>query len=334
MATGIKLIAEMAGVSTTTVSHVVNGTRFVSEDKRQRVLLAMRNLNYRPNRMASGLRRRQSNTIGVVLPDITNPYFAEVARGVEDACFTRDYSAIICNSDASLKTEARCLAMLAEKQTDGIVLVNAGGHAPAPPGGMTRDIPLVMLDREVPGLNVDFIQVDNFAGGRMAAEQFLSLGHRHAACIGGSPGVYPPWERVDGFLDAMREAGHPVPEELVLAGDFQAESGYALAGKLMRARPRPTAIFAANDLMAYGVIRLLTEMGLHVPNNVSVIGFDDISLSALFNPPLTTVSQPRLDMGGMAVRLLLERLARPDLEPRRVMLPLQLIPRQSSGFAK
>ena len=331
MATGIKQIAEMAGVSTTTVSHVVNSTRFVSEEKKERVLRAMRKLNYRPNRLASGLRRRKSNTIGVVLPDITNPYFAEVARGVEDACFEREYSAIICNSDASLKTETHYLSMLAEKQMDGIVLVNVGDHGQRPPESIVRDIPFVMLDREVHGLNADSIQVDNFAGGRMAAEHLFRLGHRDVLCIGGTPEVYPSWDRVDGFVDFMREAGSPVPKKMILAGDFQAGSGYDLTLGAMRGDSRPTAIFAANDLMAYGAIRALAEMELRIPAEVSVVGFDDIKLSGLFNPPLTTIRQPRLDMGGVAVRLLLERAVEPDLEPRRIMLPLELVARQSSG---
>jgi LacI family transcriptional regulator len=334
LATGIKQIAEMAGVSVTTVSHVVNGTRFVSEEKRERVLRTMRRLHYRPNRLASGLRRRKSSTIGVVLPDITNPYFAEIARGVEDACFEREYSVIICNSDASLKIEAHYLSMLAEKQMDGIVLINVGDHGQKPPGSIARDIPFVMLDREVHGMNTDSIQVDNFAGGRMAADHLFALGHRTVACIGGAPEVYPSWDRVDGFVQYMRDAGHPVPSRMILAGDFQAESGYVTTCRVMRAKKRPTAIFAANDLMACGAVRALTEMGLCVPADVSVVGFDDITLSGLFNPPLTTIHQPRLEMGGTAVALLLERAARPGLKPRRVMLPLRLVARQSSGPAE
>lgn len=331
MAAGIKQIAEMAGVSTTTVSHVLNETRFVSEDRRERVLEAMRRLNYRPNRLASGLRRRKSNTMGVVLPDITNPYFAEIARGVEDACFERGYSAIICNSDASLRTEANYLDMLAEKQMDGIVLVNVGDRGQKLSPALARGIPLVMMDREVSALRADSIQVDNLAGGRMAAEHLFALGHRNVVCIGGAPEVYPSWDRVDGFTGFMREAGHPVPKRQILAGDFHADSGYSLTLEAMRAKKRPTAVFAANDLMAYGAIRALAETGLRIPGDVSVIGFDDIKLSGLFNPPLTTIRQPRLKMGGVAVRLLLERAEKPDLEPRRVMLPLDLVVRQSSG---
>lgn len=335
MAKGIKEIAQLAGVSTTTVSHVINNTRFVSEDKRERVRKAMTTLAYRPNRMAAGLRTKRSYAIGVVLPDITNPYFAEIARGVEDACFEHNYSAIICNSDDSAQTEAHYLSMLAEKQMDGIILVNVGvaDRSPATPEHIACDIPLVMLDREVPGLASDSIQVDNKLGGRMAAECLFRLGHRRVVCIGGTPDVYPSWGRVDGFVEYMRESGHPLPSGLVLEGDFQAGSGFELARKAMAGKKKPTAIFAANDLMACGAIRALTEMGYRIPEDVSVVGFDDISLSSLFNPPLTTIRQPRLEMGRTAVKLLLERIGDPGLETRRVMLPLELVERQTSGEA-
>lgn len=331
MAKGIKEIALLASVSTTTVSHVINNTRFVSEEKRARVLTAMRHLDYRPNRMASGLRTKRSYAIGVVLPDITNPYFAEIARGIEDACFEHNYSAIICNSDDSAKTQAHYLSMLAEKQMDGIILVNVGDHGRSASEQIMRELPLVMLDRELPGLVSDSIQIDNKLGGRMAAEYLFSLGHRCLVCIGGAPEVYPSWDRVDGFVEYMREASHPLPPNLVFKGDFQAGSGFTLARKAMAGKKKPTAIFAANDLMAYGAIRALTEMGLRIPEDVSVVGFDDISLSSLFNPPLTTIRQPRLEMGRTAVKLLLERIGSPELESRRVMLPLKLVERQTSG---
>lgn len=333
MAKGIKDIALLAGVSTTTVSHVINNTRFVSEEKRTRVLDVMRRLDYHPNRMASGLRTKKSYAIGVVLPDITNPYFAEIARGVEDACFEHNYSAIICNSDDSSRIESHYLSMLAEKQMDGIVLVNVGDRGQRPPERVMHDMPLVMLDREIPGLVSDSVQVDNKLGGRMAAEYLFGLGHRRVVCIGGTPEVYPSWDRVDGFIEFMREAGHPVPPRSILKGDFQAESGFALTHKAMAAKSRPTAIFAANDLMAYGAIRALTEMGMRIPEDISVVGFDDISLSSLFNPPLTTIRQPRLEMGETAVNLLLEKMGSPELESRRVMLPLKLVERQTSGPA-
>lgn len=331
MAKGIKQIAEMAGVSITTVSHVVNGTRFVSQERRDRVLEVMRRLNYRPNRLASGLRQCKSSTIGIVVPDITNPYFAEIARGVEDACFENNYSAIICNSDAKPETEAHYLSMLAEKQTDGIVLVNVGKRGSKSPAKLIPDIPLVMLDRELPGLAVDSIQVDNGLGGRMAAEHLFNLGHRRIACIGGKPDVHPSWDRVDGFVDFMRQAGAPLPARMIFTGDFQFMSGYAMAKKAMVGATPPTAFFVANDLMACGTIRALSELGLRIPGDVSVVGFDDIMLSEMFNPPLTTIGQPRLEMGRTAVRLLLERIANPGLAPRRSMLPLKLVVRQSTG---
>lgn len=333
MPKGIKEIAELAGVSITTVSHVINNTRFVSEKRRGLVLQAMARLNYRPNRIAQALRRRQSLVIGVILPDITNPYFADMARGIEDACFDKNYSAIICNSDGSTSVEAHYIAMLAEKQMDGIILVSVGDHGQRPPENIVSDIPFVMMDREMPGLAADSVQVDNRLGGRMAAEHLFRLGHRSVLCIGGAPEVYPSWKRIDGFIEYMRENGFPPPLRWVAAGDFQAESGYALTRKALAGKTRPTAIFAANDLMAYGAVRAAAEMGLRIPGDISVVGFDDINLSALFNPPLTTIKQPRLEMGETAVRLLLERAGERGMEARRVMLPLELVERQTTGQA-
>ncbi len=331
MATGIKQIAEFAGVSTTTVSNVINNSRYVSEEKRQRVHEAIRKLNYRPNRIASSLRRRRSNTVGLIIPDIVNPYFTEVARGVEDACFEADYSAIICNSDANPNIEAHYLAMLAEKQMDGVILVNAGNPPDQPPAAVVQDIPLVMLDRELPGMATDSILVDNALGGRLAGEFLHNLGHREFICVAGLPRAYPPWERVEGFASFLREKGCQLPERDILRGDFQTEGGYQAVRRRLQDGDKFTAVFAANDLMAYGAIRAIVEAGLRIPQDVSVVGFDDISLSDLYNPPLTTIRQPLLEMGKTAVRLLIERMAAPALEPRRIILPVELVPRQSAG---
>ncbi len=331
MATGIKQIAEFAGVSTTTVSHVINNTRYVSEEKRERVREAIIRLNYRPNRLASGLRRRRSNTIGLVTPDIVNPYFTEVARGVEDACFEASYSAIICNSDANPKIETHYLAMLAEKQIDGIILVNAGNPPDRPPTEVVPDIPLVMLDRELAGLATDSILVDNVQGGRIAADYLHSLGHRDVICLAGLPGASPTWRRVESFVERCRKNGCSIPDRAILQGDFQTESGYQVVRRRLQDGEKFTAAFATNDLMAYGAVRAIVEAGLRIPRDVSVIGFDDISLSKLYNPPLTTIRQPLLEMGRAAVRLLLERIADPHLEPRRIVFPVELITRQTAG---
>jgi LacI family transcriptional regulator len=329
----MKDVAERAGISITTVSHVVNGTRFVSEKVRDRVTRVMEELGYQPNVLARGLRRGESSTIGLIVPDVTNPYFAEIARSVEDACAERGYGVILCNSDGRPERQEQAVDVLASNRVGGLVLVNVG---------MTRReaslfeglaIPMVMLDREIPGFPVDSIQIDNARGGRQATEHLLGLGHRRIACLAGSSRISPSGDRVDGYRQALEEAGLKVDPALILSGDFTPESGHVCACELMeRDLPMPTALFSCNDLMAFGAITAFAEKGLKVPDDISVVGFDDIRLASYFNPTLSTVAQPRQEMGQMAVEILLDRMQKTcDFSGRHVLLETELRPRRSTG---
>jgi len=326
-------VAERAGVSVTTVSHVINETRPVSDDLRRRVLQAMDELGYQPNALARSLRRKETHTIGMIVPDSANPFFAEVARGIEDASFEQGYSVILCNSDGDLEKELLYTNVLTEKRVDGILFVAAGVSTEHIRALQARQMPLVVVDRDIPDVVVDSVLIHNARGGWLATRHLIELGHRRIGCITGPSDVTPSAERVIGYQQALQEAGIPVDEALIVRGDFQYESGYRAAQQLLALEDPPTAIFACNDLMAVGAISAAVELGFQVPAQLSVVGFDDIRLASFTNPPLTTVAQPKYEMGVVAMTMLLERMRERDMSPRRRLLDIRLVVRQSTGPA-
>ena len=324
-------VAEHAGVSVTTVSHVVNNTRAVNPDTRKRVEEAMRILGYQPNVVARSLRRGKTHTIGIILPDSANPYFAEVVRGVEDTSFSHGYSVILCNSDNDLDKERLYTNVLLEKQVDGIIIVAAGLSSENIRNLLAREIPLVLVDRRVPEVDADYVLTDNQGGGRLATRHLIDRGHRTIACIAGLEGVKLSSDRIAGYQEALEQAGIAIQPQLILRGDFQYQSGYHAAQRLFGNRSMPTAIFACNDLMAIGAYRFAHEKGLRIPDQLSIVGFDDIRLAAYAYPPLTTIRQSKHTMGASAAKLLIERMAHRELAPRLEVLDTQLVIRQSTA---
>ena len=324
-------VAERAGVSVTTVSHVVNETRPVSDELRQRVLTTMDELGYQPNRLARSLRLQETHTIGMIVPDSANPFFAEVARGIEDTSFEQSYNVILCNSDGNLDKELLYTNVLVEKQVDGILFVAAGVSTEHIRALQTRRMPLVLVDRDIPGVAVDSVLTDNARGGWQAIHYLIELGHRRIGCITGPSDVTPSAERVTGYRQTLREAGIAVDENLVVKGDFQYQSGFRATQQLLGMNDPPTAIFACNDLMAVGAISAVIESGRKVPADLSVIGFDDVPLASFTNPPLTTIAQPKYEMGALATTMLLERVQDRDMPPRRKLLDTSLFVRHSTA---
>jgi LacI family transcriptional regulator len=316
----IKDVALHAGVSVTTVSHVVNGTRFVSEVARQRVEAAVRELGYVPSAVARSLKHNTTRTFGMVIPNNSNPYFAEIIQGVEARCFAAGYNVILCNSNDDPERQAAYLRVLAEKRIDGLIFVVTGSDAVvrATLGGINT--PLVLLDREVSGVSSDLVEVNHVLGSQMATEHLLELGHPRVACISGPPGLSPSSQRRAGWKDALEKAGVERKESDLARGDFTARGGYLAMQTLLKRRPRPTAVFACNDLMAVGALTAAREAGIAVPQQLSIVGFDDIELAAFSAPPLTTVAQPKLEIGTLAAELLLERVSASRSESRRVIL--------------
>lgn len=327
----IQEVAEKAGVSSTTVSHVVNNTRYVSPEARARVEAAMDELGYRPNALARSLRRGQTHTLGLILPDSANPFFAEIGRAVEDAAFELGYSVILCNTEGDLDKEQLYMDVLSKKQVDGIIFVAAGDRTDSLRDLLRRKMSVVVVDRDLTGIEVDAVLIDNQQGGYLATQHLIELGHRRIACISGPSNVTPSAERVIGYRNAMREAGLIVDEDLIRCGDFHAESGRSVAHGLLNRSSVPTALFVCNDMMAMGALRAAAEMGQRVPATLAVVGFDDIDLASYTTPRLTTVAQPKVDMGRRAVQLLIERLADKSLAPRKEILLPHLIVRDSSA---
>lgn len=322
-------VARSVGVSPTTVSHVMNETRFVSEEIRTKVYQAIRELNYKPNTIARGLRCKKTQNIGMIIPDIAYPFLAEVARGVEDTGFKLNYNIILCDSNGTLEREAVCIDLLQEKQVDGIVFVAAGkssGHVQAL---MAQEIPVTVVDRELPGLEVDSVLADNRQGGYQATEYLIQSGHRCIGCIAGPPDLSISSHRVDGYKQALGQYGVPLCDELIVIADFHYQEGYKAMQKLLTSDRRPTAVFACNDMMALGAICAAKDNELRVPGDIAIIGFDDIALASFTSPRLTSVAQPKHEMGAIAVELLVERIKEKNRPATKIILPVHLVVRES-----
>ena len=320
----IKDVAIHAGVSVTTVSHVVNGTRFVSEGARLRVVDAVRELSYVPSAVARSLKHNTTRTFGMVIPNNSNPYFAEIIRGVEDRCFAAGYNVILCNSNDDPQRQASYLRVLAEKRIDGLIFVASGTDAVVRATLQDFKTPMVLLDRDVSGMHCDLVEVDHVVGGELATRHLLDLGHPRVACISGPPGLSPSSQRRAGWKQALADAGVDRAEADLARGDFTARGGYLAMQQLLRRKPRPTAVFVCNDLMAFGALNAASVEGVRVPEELSIVGFDDIELAAYSSPPLTTIAQPKLRIGTLAAELLLERVGQNRVDGRRIILDPQL----------
>lgn len=324
-------VARRARVSTSTVSHVLNGTRFVSPATRTRVEAAVAGLRYRPNALARSLRRGRSHTLGMIVPDSANPFFAEMGRAIELAAFEAGFSVILCNTENDRDKERLYLKVLAENQVAGVVLVAAGERDDSFESLAHGRLPVVAMDRERPGLALDTVLADHRLGGQLATRHLIGLGHRRIGCVTGPARLSPSVERLAGYRRALREADVPLDEALVVRGDFHAATGAAAARALLGSPGRPTAVFACNDLMAMGVLSAAAAAGLRVPADLAVVGYDDIELAPFTIPSLSTVAQPKREMGQEVVKLLLNRIGDGRLPPQREVLPVSLRVRQSCG---
>jgi LacI family transcriptional regulator len=336
--TNIKDVAVKAGVSITTVSHVINETRYVSDDLKARVYSAMEALNYRPNTLARSLRSGRSRTIGLVIPDISNLFFAEISRKIEDKGFEYGYSVILCNTDDNREKEKSYIDVLLEKQVDGIIFISAGAAKESVFKPKDVDIPIVVADRDIPNLTSDIVLIDNHKGGYDATSYLISLNHKRIACIAGASPVTPSALRVEGYKHALEDAGISVDEILIRPGDFRYESGETCMLELLKTPNPPTAVFVCNDMMALGAIRGIQISGKKIPEDISLVGFDNIPLSRTVYPALTTMAQPIVDMAEVAVNLLVDRIQiKQNLKHshaavpvyKRVILQAQLIERES-----
>lgn len=330
----IREVAKKAGVSSTTVSHVINHTRFVSEDVSERVRSAMDELGYRPNALARSLRRGETKTLGLIMPDSANPFFAEIAKEIEKTVFSSGYSLILCNTNGDLEREKFYTEVLLAKQVDGVIFVAAGDETESLLQLVNRKLPMVVVDRYFGDLPVDIVLTNNYLGGYNATRHLIEQGHRRIAVICGPSNVTPSADRVRGYRSAMQDSGLEVDEELVAAGNFDSESGLKCARQLLDVKTPPTAIFACNDLMAIGAVRAVSENGLRIPEDMALVGFDNIELASYTVPALTTIDQREGLLGKTAGEMLIERIQTPSKEHHRVVIDNQLIIRESSRKIK
>lgn len=327
----IRDVAELAGVSITTVSHVVNSTRRVSAQAHSRVQQAIADLGYQPNAVARSLRIASTRMFGMIVPDNSNPYFAEISRSIEDASFDLGYSVILCNSDEDPAKELAYLELLVEKRVDGIAFVSTSNRPDSLAIVRARDLSVVLVDRVVDGGHWDTVLINNARGARAAVNHLLGLGHRRIGCISGPRALKPSSERVKGYRDALRKAGVDASPEWIVEGDFHAAGGYLTMRALLERDATITAVFACNDMMAVGALRALHECGRRVPEDIALVGFDDIALAEYTQPALTTVAQPYREFGQETARLLAQRATGDKGPPEHLRLEPTLVVRASCG---
>src|SRR5471030_1446676 len=328
----MKDVARLAGVSTSTVSHVINKNRFVSDAIADKVNAAVEQLNYAPSALARSLKLNQTRTIGMLLTASSNPFYAEVVRGVERSCYERGYSLILCNTDGDAERMNRSMETLLQKRVDGLLLMCTENHRPSQ-DALSRypSVPIVMMDWAPFGAANDVIQDNALLGGVMATDYLISQGYQRIACITGPLDKTTAVQRLDGYRQAMKMAGLPVLPGYEVMGDFEFSSGLPAMEKLLSLPQRPQAVFASNDAMAVGVYQALYKEGLRVPQDIAVIGYDDIHLAQFMTPPLTTIHQPKDSLGELAIDALLHRLKEPGAEPQVLVLTPELVVRGSVG---
>lgn len=328
----IRDVATRAGVSINTVSRVLNDRPDVNPATRERVLGAIAELGYRPNSLARSLIRRSSHTIGLVVTDCTNPNTARQIRTVQREMSNAGYAVLIFDTQEDGTQERAAIDLLEEKMVDGIIVTPVGSGAGADLVALANRLPVVLLNREVPGQGAfDVVVNDNAAGARQATGHLLALGHERIGYVTGKTTASTVEGRLQGYREAFSDAGRVIPTELIERVPIGIDEAAAATRRLLTLAVPPTAILAYNDIMALGVFGALEGAGLRVPEDVALVGFDDIIYAPYLKAPLTTVRQQTREMGEAAARLLLERLKGSEAPPRRIVLQPELIVRRSSG---
>jgi LacI family transcriptional regulator len=324
-------VAKRAGVAPITVSRVINNSGYISQETRERVEAAVKELGYVPNTLARGLRSKRTRTLALVVTDITNPYFTLMARGVEDVAGASNYSVVYCNTDESEAKEEKYANLLAQRQVDGVLLVPSCGNVKTIKFLLSNDITVVALDRRLSGVEIDSVRSDSLDGANRLINLLIGLGHKRIAMITGPVDVSTSIDRVTGYQRALAEADLG-ENELVYYGEFNQESGYEFTKQAIMHLPKPTAIFGANNFITIGIIKALHDLKIEVPGDVSVVGFDDLPESMLVAPFLTVAAQPAYEMGRMATELLLKRVSGELSDGyQQLVLPTAIIERGSTS---
>lgn len=327
-------VAKKARVSKTSVSRYLNGqnTGHMSEETKQRIIKAIEELDYQPNSIARSLKQKSTNVIGLVVNDMSNLFFLEIIRGIETELKNSGYNLLVCNSDTNVEMELECLKMLEKRQIDGVILI--GMNMPVSHiEKIKTNFPIVLMEREPGKTNLDSVRIDNRVGAYAAVKHLIERGHKDIAHITGPNISTMAVERKESYVQCLEEHGLEVCPQYIVSGNYKLESGYAGMQSLMVLEKKPTAVFCANDYMAMGALRFLMEHDYKVPQDVALVGYDDIMVSKMVTPPLTTVRQPVWELAGMAARLLIDRIENKDSsksEGQTVIMQSELVIRASS----
>jgi LacI family transcriptional regulator, galactose operon repressor len=329
----VREVARRAGVSPMTVSRVINGNGRVRPETRVAVQQVIAAIGFVPNRLARGLSTRKTMVLGLIVPDVSNPFYAPIARGAESVARRAGYHVILCNSEGSLAYEGEYIADMLERRVDGLLVVPVSDESRANLRQLERHgIPYTLIDRAVPGIDADVVQGDSVGGARVLIQHLVSLGHTRIAILGEAQSVSTARDRRRGYCEALADAGtSPIPE-LMVETTADLLGGYRGMLELLALEHRPTAVFAINNLVAAGAVKAIRERGLKVPDDIALVAFDDIEHEAALSPFLTVMPQPAESFGTIAAHLLLDRILGHAPATRQVVvLPSEMIVRESCG---
>jgi DNA-binding LacI/PurR family transcriptional regulator len=324
-------LASELGLSPSTVSRAISRPDMVAEETRERILAAVEAHGYRPNGIARSLRSGESNTIGVIVSDLKNPFYSTVAKAIENVVSRHGYSCVICDADESADKEAQALELLAQLKVRGIIHAFTGGDVDTLRRLQSEGLPLIEIDRRSGLEGVDVVLLDNRLGARLAAEHLIALGHRRIAIVAGPQRLSTGRQRLEGFRDALAQAGVPLTPQFVEIGDFREASGYQATRRLLELAEPPTALFVSNNEMMAGALSALREAGIDIPGDISLISFDDVRWAKYVDPPLTIIAQPTEQFGEVAAELFWERL-QGRTEPVTRILEPSLVVRESCAY--
>jgi LacI family transcriptional regulator len=334
----IKDIARMANVSHTTVSRALNNKSRIRNETKEKILSIARELNYQPNFIARSLVMKRTKTLGLVITTIANPFYTELAQGIETTARGLGYNIILCSTNYDLSIEKQHIDILRSKGVDGIIFTSAHIGDPNIIKLAEEGFPIVLVNRRtyepVVKEKVDYVGVDNILGGFLAVKHLIKLGHQRIGVIGGSSESSVGFERVEGGKKALAAYGLEAMDNYFLEGDFLKESGYQGGKRFLKMADPPTAIFATNDYMALGAYQAILDEGLRVPEDIAIIGFNDIEFTAMKGIELTTIGQKKYEMGALAVKTLVEKIEGGEIKPstKEIILKPELIIRRTCGF--
>jgi DNA-binding LacI/PurR family transcriptional regulator len=328
----IRDVATAAGVSLSTVSRVIHGHPAVNHDLQQRVLEVIARMDYQPDRSAQRLRSKMSSVIGLIISDIENPFFTSVVRGVEDIAYRNQMTVVLCNTDEDPKKQERYVDVMVKERVAGLIIAPADGHSVTPLYRLQESgIPIVLLDRNIGANKIDAVMVDNLNGAYTATKHLIALDRKRIALVNGDTQIKTFEDRYKGYCKALEEANIKINKQHVVEVLPKIERSYEAALQLLQLKSRPDAIFAGNNLITVGVLKAIKQLKLTVPEEVALVGFDDMPWSSELCPPVTSIAQPTYELGKEAASLLIRRLQAPDGFQQTIMLHTRLIVRESCG---